>query len=292
MCLYSFVRNSALFCCLSFVFAITVASCNKSYRGFSKAEEGIYFRLLEIGDLDKCCQFGDYVTVNIAYSTMDDSVFFTGIRTFQVRQPDFSGSIDKCLTLMCRHDSTQFIISAVDFFEKTLATDVPNFLRTEGMMKIYVKLIDIQTPSEFEAFLHWIEDLGEYEKTLLRQYIQNENIEAPATEDGMYIIEQQPGDGPLVAVGDTITIHYEGFFLNGTFFDSTRLRNDPLQFVYGQQWQVIPGLEKALGSMRNRSKALVIMPSDMAFGTDGSVLGIVPPFTSVVFELELINVKN
>jgi FKBP-type peptidyl-prolyl cis-trans isomerase len=95
----------------------------------------------------------------------------------------------------------------------------------------------------------------------------------------------------MVAVGDTVLIHYEGYFLNGNFFDSTHQRNEPLQFVYGQQWQVIGGLEKAIGKMHEGDKALVIIPSEQAFGADGSVEGIVPPFTPVVFEVELINVK-
>jgi FKBP-type peptidyl-prolyl cis-trans isomerase len=86
-------------------------------------------------------------------------------------------------------------------------------------------------------------------------------------------------------------IHYEGYFLNGKFFDSTHRRNEPLQFVYGHQWQVIGGMEKAIGKMHQGDKALVIIPSELAFGADGSVGGIVPPFTPVVFEIELINVK-
>ena len=271
-------------------------SCQNPYPGFKRGEEGIYYKLLMIGEHAQCSRFGDYVSVNIAYMTLNDSVFFTGFAKFQITKPDFSGSIDKCLTLMCIGDSAQFIISAIDFYEKTLDTATPDFLSADGKMKIAVKLLDVQTEDEYEfeklAFLHWIEDLGEYEKLLLKQYISEEKIEIPPTDEGIYLIEMHQGDGNLVATGDTITIHYEGYFLNGKFFDSTRQRNEPLQFVYGQQWQVIPGIEEALGRMRQGSKTLAIIPSELAFGVDGSVLGIVPPFTSVVFEIELINVKN
>jgi peptidylprolyl isomerase len=196
---------------------------------------------------------------------------------------------------MCKNDSAQFIISALDFFEKTLTSVVPTYLSADGMMKVSINLLDIQTSDEYEyeqmAFKHWVEDLGEYEKTILKKYIREEKIDINPTEDGVYYIELQAGSGSVVAVGDTITTHYEGYFLNGMFFDSTRQRDEPLSFVYGQQWQVIPGLEKALGKMRKGEKALVIIPSEQAFGIDGSVLGIVPPFTPVVFEIELINVK-
>jgi FKBP-type peptidyl-prolyl cis-trans isomerase FkpA len=87
-------------------------------------------------------------------------------------------------------------------------------------------------------------------------------------------------------------VHYEGRFLNGKFFDSTRQRNDPFQFVYGQQWQVVKGMEEAIGMMHEGEKALFIMPSGLAFGQTGSSTGIVPPFTSLIFEVELLLVKK
>jgi len=271
------------------------SSCKHPYPGYSKAKEGIYFKLLMVGDQDRCCRYGDYVTANIAYVTMNDSVFFTGIRKFKVIQPNFPGSIDKCFTMMCKNDSAHFIISALDFFEKTLENVVPDYLGADGKMKIFIHLMDIQSSEEYErdkeAFLHWIEDLGEYEKVLLKQYIRDAKIDIPPMEDGIYYIVQQTGAGSAVATGDTVVVHYEGHFLNGRYFDSTRNRNEPLQFVYGHQMQVIGGLEIAIGKMQEGDKALVIIPSEQAFGAVGSVAGIVPPFTPVVFEIELINVK-
>jgi FKBP-type peptidyl-prolyl cis-trans isomerase len=248
-----------------------------------------------VGEPEQCCRVGDYITANIAYMTMSDSVFFSGIRKFKLSEPDFAGSVDYCFAMMCKHDSAQFIISALDFFEKTLQNVAPDYLSADGKMKLSIYLMDVQTSEEYvrekEAFLHWIEDLGEYEKVLLKQYIRDTKVEIPPMEDGIYYIVQQTGGGQMVASGDTVVIHYEGSFLNGKSFDSTRRRNDPLQFVYGHQWQVIGGLEKAIGKMHEGDKALVIIPSEMAFGPEGSVEGIVPPFTPVVFEIELINVK-
>ena len=291
MILSSVIRRFSFFILLVALFV----SCKNPYPGYKKAGEGIYYKLLMVGDQEKCCQYGDYVSANIAYITMNDSVFFSGIRKFKVSKPGFPGSIDKCFTMMCKYDSAQFIISALDFFEKTLESVAPDYLSADGKMKISIHLMDIQTSDEYErekeAFLHWIEDLGEYEKVLLRQYIREAKIDIPPMEDDIYYIVQQMGGGPAVATGDTVLIHYEGYFLNGKYFDSTRRRNEPFQFVYGQQMQVIGGLEKAIGKMREGDKALVIIPSEQAFGADGSVEGIVPPFTPVVFEIELINVK-
>ena len=63
------------------------------------------------------------------------------------------------------------------------------------------------------------------------------------------------------------------------------------QFVYGQKWQVIPGLEEAIGMMYPGERALFIIPSNLAFGQGGSSTGIVPAFTSVIFEVEIVEVN-
>jgi FKBP-type peptidyl-prolyl cis-trans isomerase len=94
-----------------------------------------------------------------------------------------------------------------------------------------------------------------------------------------------------VSVGDTIVVHYEGIFLNVNFFDSTNKRNEAFQFVNGQQWQVIKGMEEAIATMHEGERSLFILPSDVAFGDSGSSTGLIPPFTSLIFEVELISIN-
>jgi len=62
----------------------------------------------------------------------------------------------------------------------------------------------------------------------------------------------------------------------------------PFQFVYGTEWQVVKGLEEAIGMMQEGEKALVILPSDLAFGSEGSSTGIIPAYTSLIFDVEII----
>ena len=75
--------------------------------------------------------------------------------------------------------------------------------------------------------------------------------------------------------------------LDGKLFDSTWKRNQPFEFVYGTEMQVVQGLEIALRTMKEKERALFVMPSEMAFGKKGSSTRIVPPFTPVVFEVEV-----
>jgi len=275
---------------------VFISSCNKSdYPGFNKHKSGIHYKLFKIGDDTIKCHYNDYITANISYRTLNDSLFFCGQRKFRISEPSFQGSIDECITFLGKEDSAGFIISAVDFFTKTLSSELPSFLKETDKIRIDISILDVQTTESFlkekQAFLKWIEDFGEYEKTIIKQYIEGSKLKITPLNSGMYYIPIAKTIGDSVKTGDTIVVHYEGRFLNGKFFDSTRKRNEPFQFVYGQQWQVIKGMEEAIGLMHEGEKALFIMPSGMAFGETGSSTGIIPPFTSLIFEVELISVN-
>jgi FKBP-type peptidyl-prolyl cis-trans isomerase len=196
--------------------------------------------------------------------------------------------------MLSEKESATFIISADDFFLKTLQSERPSFIAHESKMMIAVDLLEIQTEEDYrkekEAFLNWIEDFGDYEKVVLQQFIQEEKLPVELMASGIYFINLVPGTGEKIETGDTLTINYEGRFLNGKFFDSTVKRNQPFQFVYGTEWQVVKGLEEAIGMMREGEKSLVILPSGLAFGNEGSSTGIIPPFTSLIFEVEILKV--
>ncbi len=283
---------------LSFLVVVLLAACweHAKYPGYSRDKEGFYYKLFKIGDEGSKCAYNDIVTANIIYKTMKDSIIFKGRRKFQISKPDFTGSLDKCITLMGKDDSASFIISASNFFRKTLSSDIPSFIKPGEDMKIDLGIIDIQTPEEYarekEAFLKWVEDFGEYEKTIIKQYLQESKLKIKPLQNGMYYLTLKKGNDKTVSIGDTVIVHFEGRFLNGKFFDSTRQRNEPFQFVYGQPWQVIKGMEDAIGMMHEGEKALFIMPSEVAFGENGSSTGIIPPFTSLIFEVELLSVNK
>lgn len=276
--------------------ALIFNSCDyfSKYPGYKKTQSGIYFKLIKFGEsLDKA-KPGDYMTVDIVYKTLKDSIFFEGRRKLQITEPTFKGAIDECFLMLSEDEMASFIISANDFFTKTLETTLPDFIHEQDPMVVDIDVVDIQTEEEYfmekEAFLNWIEDFGDYEKVILRQYIDLQKVEIEPTESGLYHIVLQEGKGEKVFIGDTVTVHYEGKFLNGKFFDSTKRRNSPFQFVYGRKWQVIEGMEEAIGRMIEGEKALFIMPSQIGFGETGSSTGIIPPYTSTLFEVELVEV--
>lgn len=281
------------------VLALAIASCSnrsKLFEGFSVAKTGIHYRLISLGDGTSAAVPSNYVTINITYRTVKDSIFFQGFRQFQLTEPHYEGSIDECFLMLSQGDSAAFYIKAQPFFAQTLETELPKFIQPEDYMRVDVRMVEVKSDEEFqkemEAFMSWIEDFGDYEKVIMKQYIEGKKLSVQPTESGLYIVPQIQTARPAVEIGDTVTVHYEGRFLNGKIFDSTNKRNEAFQFVYGQKWQVIPGLEEAIGKMREGEKSLLIVPSHLAFGEQGNSSGLIPAFTSVVFELEVVEVKK
>lgn len=285
---------------LSFVILllILIGCSNKSskFSGFSVTDSGIHYKLISLGDGSIKPQASNFITVNIAYRTIKDSIFFQGLRKFQLTTSNYSGSIDECFIMLSLGDSAAFNFPADSFFSRTLETSLPKFINKGDFMRVDIKMLEIQTEKQYqlekEAFLHWINDFGEYEKVILKQYMDGEKLSIAPTSSGLYYIPVIKTNGKDVTIGDTITVNFEGRFFNSKIFDSTKKRNEPFQFVYGQKWQVIEGLEEAIGMMKEGERSLFIIPSRLAFGEQGSSTGIIPPFTSVVFEVELIEVKK
>ena len=279
----------------AFLLSLVFSSCSHKYPGYTKTADGIYFALHKIGESMVKAKYGDYVTADLAYSTMHDSCFFSGRRKFMLDKPSYARSINSCFTLLSAGDSASFIIPANDFFAKTLGKTMPPFIGEKDNMIVSVLLTEVQTEEEYdqekEAFLKWIEDFSEYEKEILKQFLKGAQISVKPLSSGLYYIRLAPGDGKKVSEGDTLTLDYEGKFLNGKFFDSTIKQAEPFQYVYGQEWQVIKGLEQGIGLMEEGEKALFIMPSELAFGQEGSSTGIVPPYTSLIYEVHLINIR-
>lgn len=275
---------------------LILAGCSAAneFPGYKKTSSGIYFQLLQLGE-DQNPSPGDFITIDVAYKTINDSVFFSARRKIQLQKPSYKGSIDECFLMMKTGEKAEFIIDAKPFFTNTLNSSLPSFIKPESKMKVLIHLLNLQTKHDYEhekqAFLKWIDDLSSFEKEILKQFVRKEQLDIQPTESGLYKLQIKKGGGKKVAIGDTVIVHYEGRFLDGKFFDSTKQRKEAFGFVYGTEWQVVEGLEEAIGSMREGEKSLFIIPSELAFGREGSSTGIVPPYTSVIFEVELLTVK-
>ncbi len=100
-----------------------------------------------------------------------------------------------------------------------------------------------------------------------------------------YEIETQ-GEGPVPKAEDTVRVHYTGTLVNGTVFDSSRERGEPVEFALNQ---VIPGWTEGLQKISKGGKIKLYIPPQLAYGDEGRP-GI-PPASTLVFEVELLEIN-
>jgi FKBP-type peptidyl-prolyl cis-trans isomerase FkpA/FKBP-type peptidyl-prolyl cis-trans isomerase FklB len=107
------------------------------------------------------------------------------------------------------------------------------------------------------------------------------------TDSGLQYEVIEEGDGPKPGPDDQVTVHYRGTLPDGTQFDSSYDRGEPATFgVQG----VIPGFAEGLQLMSVGSKYKLYIPPDLGYGPRGQ--GPIPPNSTLIFELELLDIVN
>ena len=108
------------------------------------------------------------------------------------------------------------------------------------------------------------------------------------TDSGLqYVIEEQ-GTDVAPEAGSIVQVHYTGKLADGTVFDSSYDRDEPIAFPLGQG-MVIPGWDEGVGLLTVGSKAKMIIPPELAYAESGAG-GVIPPNATLYFEVELVDI--
>lgn len=102
------------------------------------------------------------------------------------------------------------------------------------------------------------------------------------------IHDHEIGTGEEVQEGQRIAVHYEGRLDNGTVFDSSFTRNQPIVFTLGVG-QVIQGWDQGLLGMRVGGKRTITIPPELGYGDQGAG-GVIPPNAILIFDVELVEI--
>jgi len=117
-------------------------------------------------------------------------------------------------------------------------------------------------------------------------------LEGTPTESGLYHIVVNVGSGDKPTLQNEVTVHYTGTLLDGSVFDSSVPGKIPGRTVSGEPIsfplvRVVQGWQEGLAKMQKGEKAILIIPSHIGYGLQGT-RGI-PPFSPLVFEIDLID---
>lgn len=110
------------------------------------------------------------------------------------------------------------------------------------------------------------------------------------TSSGLKYKILQEADGRVAKKGDLVQVHYTGWLMDGTKFDSSKDRDTPFEFPLGGG-RVIKGWDEGVQGMKVGEIRELVIPSELAYGERGAGRGVIPPNAMLKFEVELLDIK-
>lgn len=285
----NFFLLSALFLMLSLL-----TGCSNAPKGYRATDNGLYYRLFTNNGGENP-QIGDLLELTMSCSVNDTVVILPLTKNIiPMTEPSFWSDFVEGFSMMHKGDSASFIVDIDSSFVNLFGYNTlpPQFSSTD-IMRFEVRLDDFYPESEFR--FRMIENIkknypAETEKAAseLNAYLEKNGVVAQPTSTGLYYVKTQDGTGEKPSKGSTVKAHYTGYLLDGTVFDTSIERGEPIEFVL-DVGQVIPGWDEGIALMSKGEKAVLYIPYYLAYGDRD--LGVIPPFSNLVFEVELIDFK-
>lgn len=288
--IFQMKKNSIKFLAVIFT-AISLISCNNEAK-FQLTESGIEYKFIE--QHEECAKpsYGEALVIDVDYYLYPkDSLLFSSkevSESFRLEyiESDYEGSIDEAFGLMALGDSAIFRIDAVDFFNNATDMGVPEYIKEGDKLEFRVRLKEILTQEQIKAEEEdYHNNKVQEELDLISDYLTENEITTQPTESGLYFVEKVKGNGKKVSAGDSISVSYKGYFINGEVFDSTEKSGKPFNFKVGIG-KVIPGWDEGLTYMNQGGEALLIIPSEIGYGFNG-YYPYIPPYSTLIFEVKI-----
>lgn len=273
-----------------YIFAAIAALFTAACGNFQETPSGMRFRIIDDQKEGKAVNGDSTMMLHINYRlalSSNDSVlqetFTKGMPIFiRVDEQNFRPMLE----VLSAGDSAEALINADSFFLRSFGEPRPPFIPEGTDIRFTVKVVDVFSQAE----------MAQREKTEMSNFKTKDSVafnqmkasmpNATTTASGLFYVKEKSGTGKQVKKGDKATVRYKGYLLNGQVFDENLAEGISIPVGLGQ---VIQGWDEVLQLMKEGDKIKVVIPWDIAYGPRGR--GPIPPFSSLVFEMELLKVE-
>ncbi|EOZ96096.1 FKBP-type peptidyl-prolyl cis-trans isomerase FkpA precursor [Indibacter alkaliphilus LW1] len=298
------------------VIAFGTMSCKKT----QTTSDGIEYTYIKEGK--ESPKNGEFVLYHLVVKTGSDSTFIStydqdmpGYLQFNDSLPKQTG-MDEIFLGLKKGDSIAFESKADKIFG---VENIPFFLTAEENIKVRIGVIDVLSQEGLETYFQAMQESQakkqaenaikqlEIDTQKIEDYISENNLNATRTESGLYYVIEQEGDGVEIETGDLAFVHYAGYLMDGTLFDTSiktlaqekgnynEARDNqggygPLEVRVGMG-QVIQGWDEGLALLTKGSKAKFLIPSTLAYG-DRNAGGPIQPNSVLIFDVEITDVQK
>ena len=274
------------------------------YSGYQKTKNGLYYKFFAQGKGAQP-QIGELVDVGISCFVNDTITIISNVdNTMQMPASQFHGDLYEGLYMMHVGDSASFIVNIDSTFIRMFEQpSLPEGFNSSDVMRFEVRLDDCYPESEYALrFAAKVKKQTEKRVAQLKadypnetqaaaqeltEYLASKKIKTKPTASGLYYVRTQAGNGEKPIPGQMVKVHYTGKLLDGTVFDSSIERGEPIVVPIGVG-QVISGWDEGILLMSKGEKGLLYIPYYLGYGERGAGTDIAP-FSNLIFEVELVD---
>ncbi len=185
-----------------------------------------------------------------------------------------------------KHTVFGFVIEGQDIVDAIQQDDI---LTNLEILRVGTTAENFNAIEAFRTFEGAREKREAEEKQKQESILDAESAGFIKTESGLRYQIIQEGNGKKPNKGDMVSVHYKGQLFDGTVFDSSYKRKQPIDFAVGVG-QVIAGWDEGILLLKVGDKARMVIPSELAYGSRGAG-GVIPPNTPLIFDVELVAIK-
>lgn len=290
------MKKSSAFLFLTLI--LLAGACRRDHRqDIYTRHADFYFKLLSIGE-DKKKKNGPLVMwIDASCRTQKDSLFWDSRHDAEeglfIRRNSYSFAPH--LFSFSPGDSLEYLVPAKKFFLEFFRDErVAFFSEHDSCVKLAVKILGLLNDDEFQRISDSLRIANasrqSTELDLIEEYVATNFKNPVCLAPGEYMEKLTETGFDSIKPGKRIAVRFRGTYLDGHPVD-VNFSGQPFEFIYGQERQVIEGLQIAFAALKKGEKAKIILPSQLAFGRGGGMGGRVLPYTPLLYEVQIIDVN-